>query len=54
LEEIYDGMDTMVEQTMEIISQETPSLKFVGVDFVELVRPIILQRWNHFNTPLHT
>jgi hypothetical protein len=54
LGEIYDGMDTMVEKTMEIISQEAPSLYFVDVDFVELVRSIIVQRWNHFNTPLHT
>jgi hypothetical protein len=29
LGEIYDGMDTMVEKTMEIITQEAPTLFFV-------------------------
>jgi hypothetical protein len=54
LEEIYDGMDTMVEKTVEIITQEAPTLFFVEVDFVEHVRSIIVTRWNGFNTPLHT
>jgi hypothetical protein len=54
LGEIYDGMDTMVEKTMEIITQEAPTLFFVEVDFVEHVRSIIVTRWNAFNTPLHT
>jgi hypothetical protein len=47
-------MDTMVEKTMEIITQEAPTLFFVEVDFVEHVRSIIVTRWNGFNTPLHT
>jgi hypothetical protein len=54
LGEIYDGMDTMVEKTVEIITQEAPTLFFVEIDFVELVRSIIVTRWNGFNTPLHT
>jgi hypothetical protein len=54
LGEIYDGMDTMVEKTVEIITQEAPTLFFVEVDFVEHVRSIIVTRWNGFNTPLHT
>jgi hypothetical protein len=54
LGEIYDGMDTKVEKTVEIITQEAPTLFFVEVDFVEHVRSIIVTRWNGFNTPLHT
>jgi hypothetical protein len=54
LGEIYDVMDTMVEKTVEIITQEAPTLFFVEVDFVEHVRSIIVIRWNKFNTPLHT
>jgi hypothetical protein len=54
LGEIYDGMDTMVEKTVEIITQEAPTLFFVEVDFVEHVRSIIVTRWNDFNTLLHT
>jgi hypothetical protein len=54
LGEIYDGMDTMVEKTVEIITQEAPTLLFVEVDFVEHVRSIIVTNWNGFNTPLHT
>jgi hypothetical protein len=54
LGEIYDGMDTMVEKTVEIIRQEAPTLLFVEVDFAEHVRSIIVTRWNGFNTPLHT
>jgi hypothetical protein len=54
LGEIYDGMVTMVEKTMEIITQEAPTLFFVEVDFVEHVRSIIVTRWNGFNTPLRT
>jgi hypothetical protein len=49
LGEIYDGMDTMLEKTVEIITQEAPTLFFV-----EHVRSIIVTRWNGFNTPLHT
>ena len=37
LGEVYDGMDTMVEKTMEIISQESPQLLFVDADFAALV-----------------
>lgn len=37
LGEVYDGMDSMVEKTMEIISQESPQLLFVDVGFVDLV-----------------
>ena len=29
LGEVYDGMDTLVEKTMEIISQESPHHLFV-------------------------
>jgi hypothetical protein len=54
LGEIYDGMDTMVEKTMEIITQEAPTLLFVDTDFAELVRSIIVTRQNGFNTPFHT
>jgi hypothetical protein len=54
LGEIYDGMDTMVEKIVEIITQEAPTLFFVEVDFVEHVRSIIVTRWNGFNTLLHT
>ena len=54
LGEIYDGMDTMVEKTVEIITQEAPTLLFVDFDFAEQVRSIIVTRWNGFNTPLHT
>ena len=54
LGEVYDGMDTMVEKTMEIISQESPQLLFVDVDFADLVQHIMVNRWNSFNTPLHT
>jgi hypothetical protein len=54
LGEIYDGMDTMVEKTVEIITQETPTLLFVHVDFAEHVRSSMVTRWNGFNTPLHT
>ena len=52
--EIYDGMDTMVEKTVEIIKREAPTLLFVEVDFAEHVRSIIVTRWNGFNNPLHT
>jgi hypothetical protein len=44
LREIYDGMDTMVEKTMESITQEAPTLLFVDVDFAEHVRSIIVKR----------
>lgn len=54
LGDIYDGMDTMVEKTMEIITQEAPTLLFVDFNFSEQVRSIIVTRWNGFNTPLHT
>ena len=54
LGEVYDGMDTMVEKTMEIISQESPQLLFVDVGFANLVQKIMVDRWNSFNTPLHT
>ena len=47
-------MDTMVEKTMEIISQESPQLLFIDVDFADLVHQIMVSRWNNFNTPLHT
>ena len=47
-------MDTMVEKTVEIITQEAPTLLFVDFDFAEQVRSIIVTRWNGFNTPLHT
>ena len=39
---------------MEIISQESPQLLFVDAQFVDLVQKIMLERWNNFNTPLHT
>ena len=39
LGEVYDGMDTMVEKTMEIISHEPPQLLFV-----DLVQKIIVDR----------
>jgi hypothetical protein len=54
LGEIYDDMDTMVEKTVEIITQEAPTLLFFDADFAEHVRSIIVTRWNSFNTPLHT
>ena len=54
LGEVYDVRDTMVEKTMEIISQESPQLLFVDVDFGDLVQHIMVDRWNSFNTPLHT
>jgi hypothetical protein len=54
LGEIYDGMDTMVEKTVEIITQEAPTRFFVKVDFVEHVRSTIVTSLNGFNTPLHT
>jgi hypothetical protein len=44
LGEIYDGMDTMVEKTVEIITHEAPTLFFVEVDFVEHVRSIIVTK----------
>ena len=47
-------MDTMVEKTMDIISQESPQLLFVDVGFADLVQKIMVDRWNSFNTPLHT
>jgi hypothetical protein len=47
-------MDSMVEKTMEIISQESPQLLFVDDHFVDLVKKIIVDRWNNFNTPLQT
>ena len=47
-------MDTMVEKTVEIITQEAPTLVFVDADFTEHVRSIMVTRWNGFNTPLHT
>eukprot|EP00253_Pinus_taeda_P034431 PITA_34431 len=47
-------MDCMVEKNMEIISQESPQLLFVDDHFVGLVKKIIIDRWNNFNTPLHT
>jgi hypothetical protein len=47
-------MDTMVEKTLEIISQESPQLLFVDAHFSDLVKKIIVERWNQFNTPLHT
>lgn len=52
--EVYDGMDSMVEKTMEIISQESQQILFVDDHFVDLVKKIIVDRWNNFNTPLHT
>ena len=39
---------------MEIILQESPQLLFVDVDFADLVQQIMVDRWNGFNTPLHT
>ena len=54
LGEVYDGMDSMVEKTMEIISQESPQLLFVDDHFAGLIKKIIVDQWNNFNTPLHT
>ena len=54
LGEVYDGMDSMVEKTMVIISQGSPQLLFVDDHFVDLVKKIIVDRWNNFNTSLHT
>eukprot|EP00253_Pinus_taeda_P009555 PITA_09555 len=54
LGEVYDGMDSMVEKTMEIISQESPQLLFVDDHFAGLVKKIIVDRWNNFNPSLHT
>eukprot|EP00253_Pinus_taeda_P024769 PITA_24769 len=54
LGEVYDAMDTMVEKTMEIISQESPQLLFVDDHFADLVKKIIVDRWNNFNASLHT
>jgi hypothetical protein len=54
LGEVYDGMDTMVEKTMEIISQESPQLLFIEVGFADLIQKIMVDRWNNFNTPMHT
>ena len=54
LGEVYDGMDTMVEKTVGIISQESPQLLFIDVGFVDLIQKIMVDRWNSFNTPLHT
>ena len=54
LGEVHDGMDSMVEKTMEIISQESPQLLFVDDHFAGLIQKIIVDRWNNFNTPLHT
>lgn len=48
---VYDGMNCMVEKTMEIISQESPQLLFEDVGFVDLVQKIMVDRWNNFNTP---
>ena len=31
-----------------------PKLLFVDVDFADLVQHIMVDRWNSFNTPLHT
>ena len=42
LGEVYDGMDFMVEKTMEIISQESPHLLFVDDNFAELIKKIIV------------
>jgi len=54
LGEVYDGMDSMVEKTMEIISQESPQPLFIDDHFAGLIKKIIVDRWNNFNTPLHT
>jgi hypothetical protein len=54
LGEVYNGIDTMVEKTMEIISQESPQHLFVAAHFVDLMKKIIVERWNQFKTPLHT
>lgn len=54
LGEVYGGMDSMVEKTMKIISQESPQLLFFDDHFPDLVKKIIVDRWNNFNTPLHT
>ena len=35
LGEVYDGMDTMVEKIVENITQDTPTLIFVNVDFAK-------------------
>jgi hypothetical protein len=53
LGEIYDGMDTVVEKIVQIISQEASTLLLVDASFAEHVRSIIILRWNGFNTPLH-
>jgi hypothetical protein len=36
LKEIYDGMDTMVEKIVEIITQEAPTLLFSDVGFASV------------------
>ena len=54
LGEVYDGMDTMIEKTMEIILQQSPQFLFIDVGFADLVQKIIVYRWDTFNTPLHT
>ena len=35
-------------------TQESPQLLFVDVSFADLVQKIMVDRWNSFNTPLHT
>lgn len=42
LGEVYDGMDTMIEKTLEIITQEAPMLVFVDCDFVDQVRSMTI------------
>ena len=42
LGEVYDGMDTMIEKTMEIILQESPLFLFIDVGFVDLIQKIMV------------
>lgn len=47
LGEVYDGIDTMVDNIMEIIAQKAFALPFVDFNFVEHLRSIVT-KWNGF------
>eukprot|EP01018_Ginkgo_biloba_P000099 Gb_18470 [translate_table: standard] len=51
LEEVYEGMDSMLEKIREVIRLEE---KDESETFYNDIQDIIVKRWNKMTTPLHT
>ena len=49
LGEIYETIDNMLGKMKRIVAAKDTTLRF----YEEQIKPIVMQRWNMMNTPLH-